>query len=277
MKKYNNIKCVLKLSLILTLGLFTLSSCENDVMQTVTTKDKLVFEDNFNVDGSIDSKSWNMEIGKGPNNDGWGNNELQYYTGRPENIKVEGGMLKISALKENYMGSAYTSARITTKGKVDKQFGRIEARMKLPSGKGYWPAFWMMGSNIDTQSWPLCGEIDIMENRGSQPTTISGALHGPGYSGGTAVLKSYNFANSRVDTDFHTYGVEWDQNYINFYVDNVLYNQFKPESVSGDWVFNNGPFFMLINLAVGGNFDGAPLPTTVFPQTMLIDYVRIYQ
>lgn len=278
MLKNLNIKSILKTSLFVTVVFAGFSSCDTDETQTVITKTNLVFEDNFSTDGAIDTNTWNVEIGKGPNNDGWGNNELQYYTARPENIKVEGGMLKITALKENYMSSAYTSARITTKGKVSKQYGRMEARMKLPTGKGMWPAFWMMGSNIDSQPWPQCGEIDIMENKGSQPSTVSGALHGPGYSGGTAKYKSYNFTNSRVDTEFHVYGVEWDQNYVNFYVDNVLYNQYTPESVSGkEWVFNNSPFFMLMNLAVGGNFDGAPLPTTVFPQTMLVDYVRIYQ
>lgn len=275
----NNIKLksVILSAFYLTIGLAIFSSCATDETQTVTTKTTLVFEDNFSKNGAVDPNTWNIEIGKGPNNDGWGNNELQYYTNRPENIKIEDGMLKITAIKENYMGSAYTSARITTKGKVSKQYGRMEARMKLPSGKGYWPAFWMMGSNIDTVLWPQCGEIDIMENKGSQPSTVSGALHGPGYFGGSAVTKSYTFPNSRVDTEFHVYGVEWEQDYINFYVDNVLYNQFKPESVTGEWVFSKSPFFMLINLAVGGNFDGAPFPTTVFPQTMMIDYVRIYQ
>lgn len=254
-----------------------LLSCSADEKQTVTTLDKLVLQDEFSVDGAPDSALWNYDIGKGPGGDGWGNNELQYYTDRPENIKVENGMLIITAIQELYMGSGYTSARITTKGKFEQKYGRFEARMKLPSGKGLWPAFWMLGSNIDINSWPQCGEIDIMENRGSQPLTVSGALHGPGYSGGTAITKSYSFTSSRVDTDFHIYGVEWGPNYVNFYIDSVLYNQITPEDVTGEWVFNSNPFYMLLNLAVGGNFDGSPNSNTVFPQEMLIDYVRVYQ
>ena len=259
-------------------GAFSLLlSCSADEKQTVTTLDKLVLQDEFSVDGAPDSALWNYDTGKGPGGDGWGNNELQYYTDRPENIKVENGMLKITAIQELYMGSGYTSARITTKGKFEQKYGRFEARMKLPSGKGLWPAFWMLGSNIDINSWPQCGEIDIMENRGSQPLTVSGALHGPGYSGGTAITKSYSFTNSRVDTDFHIYGVEWGPNYVNFYIDSVLYNQITPEDANGEWVFNSNPFYMLLNLAVGGNFDGSPNSNTVFPQEMLVDYVRVYQ
>jgi beta-glucanase (GH16 family) len=251
--------------------------CSTDEKQTVTTLNKLVLADDFSVDGAPDSSLWNYDVGRGPNNDGWGNNELQYYTSRPENIVVEDGMLKITAIREQFMGSSFTSAKITTKGKFEQKYGRIEARMKLPSGKGLWPAFWMLGSNIDTVTWPLCGEIDIMENKGSQPVTISSALHGPGYSGGTPISKSYTFPSSRVDTEFHVYGVEWGENYINFYVDDVLYNQITPADVTGEWVFNDNPFYMLLNLAVGGNFDGAPNTQTRFPQTMYIDYVRVYE
>ncbi|MFT5753725.1 MAG: beta-glucanase (GH16 family) [Flavobacterium sp.] len=261
-----------------------LLSCSADEKQTVTTLDKLVLQDEFNIDGAPDSALWNYDIGKGPNGDGWGNNELQYYTDRPENIIVENGMLKITAIRELYMGSGFTSARITTKGKFEQQYGRFEARMKLPSGKGLWPAFWMLGNNIDTVNWPQCGEIDIMENKGSQPITVSGALHGPVYTEDSSyidsyfVTKAYSFTNSRVDTDFHIYGIEWGPNYVNFYVDNVLYNQITPEKLTtGEWVFNSNPFYMLLNLAVGGNFDGSPNSDTVFPQEMLVDYVRVYQ
>lgn len=252
-------------------------SCSTDEKQTVTTKNNLVFQDEFSVDGAPDNTVWNYDIGRGPNGDGWGNNELQYYTDRPENIVIANGMLKITAIKEQYLGSGYTSARITTKGKYEQKYGRFEARIKLSSGKGMWPAFWMLGNNIDTDTWPQCGEIDILENKGSQPTIISSALHGPGYFGGNPVLKSYTFTNTRVDTEFHIYGIEWGPNYVNFYVDDVLYNQITPDKVPGEWVFNSNPFYMLLNLAVGGNFDGAPNAQTIFPQTMLIDYVRVYQ
>lgn len=268
-----------KIFFLFSIFTVTFFSCSTDEKQTVTTKTELVFEDNFDINGALNSTVWNYEIGRGPGNDGWGNNELQYYTDRPENIIIENGMLKITAIKALYLGSSFTSARITTKGKYEKKYGRFEARMKLPSGKGLWPAFWMLGNNIDTATWPLCGEIDIMENKGSQPTIISSAIHGPGYSGGNPAFKSYTFANSRVDTEFHIYGIEWGPKYINFYVDDVLYNQLTPQStnVTGEWVFDENPFFMLLNLAVGGNFDGAPAASTTFPQTMLVDYVRVYQ
>ena len=267
----------IKKGFLFVCALTLLLACSTDEKQTVTTMNRLVLQDEFNVDGAPDNTLWNYDIGTG--NNGWGNNELQYYTDRPENIVVENGMLKITAIRELYMGSSFTSARITTKGKFEQQYGRFEARMKLPSGKGLWPAFWMLGNNIDTVNWPQCGEIDILENKGSQPTIISSALHGPGYSGGNPVFKSYTFTNTRVDTDFHIYGIEWGPSYVNFYVDNVLYNQITPDNdkVTGEWVFNSNPFYMLLNLAVGGNFDGAPNSSTVFPQTMLVDYFRVYQ
>ena len=253
-------------------------SCETDETQTVATFTNLTFEDNFDTDGLIDETSWSYELGDGTDNGlspGWGNNELQYYTARPENIKVEGGMLHITALKESFQGAAYTSARISTKGKVEQQYGRFEARMQLPWGQGLWPAFWLLGSDIDEVSWPQCGEIDIMEYRGQAPSTLIGTVHGPGYSGGLAVSKEYNLSAGRFDTGFHIFGIEWGPDYINFYVDDVLYNQITPEDVEGEWVFDH-PFFIILNVAVGGNFVGPPSASTVFPQTMLVDYVRLY-
>lgn len=262
-----NIKTIILATLV-----FTCFGCDSDEEQTITTMSNLVWADDF--DGTeLNTSNWNYEIGTGQN--GWGNNELQYYTNRPENIKVEDGMLVITARQESYEGSNYTSARIKTQGLFGKQYGRFEARIKLPWGQGMWPAFWMLGENINEVSWPNCGEIDIMENRGSEPTKINGTVHGPGYSGGESVTKAYEFTNSRVDTEFHVYGVEWENDYINFYVDDVLYNQITPEDVNGEWAFDN-PFFMLINLAVGGNYGGPPNANTVFPQTMYVDYVRVY-
>jgi beta-glucanase (GH16 family) len=264
-----------KISLItLILVSSFLNSCSTDEKQTVVTKTQLVMSDEFNVDGAPNPSLWSYNIGTG--NNGWGNSEEQYYTNRPENIKVENGVLKITARREQYMGKSYTSARILTKGKFETKYGRLEARIKLPRGKGLWPAFWMLGSNSDTAIWPACGEIDIMEYLGSSPTKIFGTVHGPGYSGGNAITKTYTLQNSRFDTDFHVFGVEWDENYINFYVDNVLYNQITPSDVTGDWVFNN-PFYMILNMAVGGNYPGAPNSETPFPQEMLVDYVRVYQ
>ncbi|WP_396143598.1 family 16 glycosylhydrolase [Flavobacterium sp.] len=274
-----------KISLItLILVSSFLNSCSTDEKQTVVTKTQLVMSDEFNEDGAPNTSLWNYDIGTGSN--GWGNNELQYYTNRASNIKVENGMLHITARNEQYMGKAYTSARILTKGKYDTKYGRIEARIKLPRGKGIWPAFWMLGSNIETAieipdnpntvAWPQCGEIDIMEYLGNKPTEFFGTVHGPGYSGGASIGKTYTLPNSRFDTDFHVFGIEWDENYINFYVDDKLYNQITPEDVPGEWVFNQ-PFYIILNVAVGGNLPGSPDSQTPFPQTMLVDYIRVYQ
>ena len=267
------------LSILLSLALvFVFMSCETDETQTVVTFTDLAFEENFDNDGPIDESTWNFESGDGTENGlpiGWGNNELQYYTNRPENIKVEGGMLHITALRENFEGAAYTSGRITTKNKVEQRYGRIEARMQLPWGQGLWPAFWMLGSNIDEVGWPQCGEIDIMEYRGQDPSTLIGSVHGPGYFAGDAVSKEYVLPNDRFDTGFHIFGIEWGPDYINYYVDDVLYNQITPDDVEGEWIFDQ-PFYMLVNLAVGGNFVGAVGQNTVFPQTLLVDYIRVY-
>lgn len=252
---------------------FIAFSCSTDEKQKVITMTNLVMADEFNTDGAPDNAIWGYDIGTGSN--GWGNNELEYYTDRPENVKVENGMLKITARKESYLGSSYTSARILTKGKFAQKHGRFEARIKLPYGQGMWPAFWLLGDNSDTVGWPQCGEIDIMEYRGQQPTVINGTVHGPGYSGGESITKSYTLKNDRYDTDFHVFGIEWGENYINYYVDDVLYNQITPSKVNGDWVFDH-PFYIIINLAVGGNYVGSPNDETVFPQDMLIDYVRVY-
>lgn len=248
--------------------------CSTDEKQTVITKTKLVMSEEFNTNGAPNPDLWSYNIGAG--NNGWGNNELQYYTDRPENIVIENGNLKITARKELYLGSSYTSARILTKGKFEQKHGRIEARIKLPLGKGIWPAFWMLGANSDTVLWPQCGEIDILEYVGSKPTQIFGTVHGPGYSGGEAISKSYTLPNDRFDNDFHVFGIEWGENYINYYVDDVLYNQITPKDVKGEWVFNQ-PFYLILNVAVGGNLPGAPNSETVFPQTMLVDYVRVYE
>ncbi len=261
------------LRLIVSCLLAVTLSCSDDE-QTVTTFNQLVMQDEFDVDGTPNSTIWGYDIGTGSN--GWGNNELQYYTDRPENVTVQNGYLLITARKESYQGSSYTSARLLTKGKFEQAYGRFEARIRLPWGQGMWPAFWMLGADIDTNPWPGAGEIDIMEFRGQEPTVVLGTVHGPGYSAGESISKSYTLPNDRFDTGFHVFGIEWTPNYINYYVDDVLYNQITPADVPGEWVFNK-PFFILINLAVGGTFVGSPNSETVFPQTMLVDYVRVYK
>lgn len=255
-------------------------ACSTDETQTVTTLNTLVWEDNFDrtsaTDSLPDATKWGYNIGTGAN--GWGNNELQYYTSRPENVVLNTeGMLAITAIKEPYSGSNYTSGRILTQGLYENAYGRYEARIKLPWGQGVWPAFWLLGDNSSGAGWPTIGEIDIMEYRGQEPTIVHGSVHGPGYSGGEAITKSYNLLNDRFDTDFHVFGIEWGPAYINYYVDDVLYNQITPADVTGDWVFDSNKFYIIMNVAVGGSFAGNPNVETVFPQTMLVDYVRVYQ
>lgn len=240
---------------------------------------QLVWEDDFSGPAGVspDATKWTYDIGIGPGNDGWGNQELQYYTDRPENVSLDGaGNLAITARSENFSGRGFTSARILTKGLFSQAYGRFEARIKMPWGPGLWPAFWMLGDNIDQVSWPQCGEIDIMEYRGQEPTLVHGSVHGPGYSGGAAVTKSYALTQSRFDVDFHVFAVEWGENYIDYYVDDALYQRIQPENCNGEWVFNQ-PFFLILNIAVGGNFVGFPTPQTLFPQTMLVDYVKVYK
>lgn len=271
-RKENLMFGVLSMALLVLAPLFT--GCTTSETQTVANFKTISMQDEFDEDGWPDSSIWTYNIGTGQN--GWGNNELQYYTNNSKNVSVQNGYLLITAEKEDFEGSSYTSARILTKGLFDQTYGRFEARIKLPWGQGIWPAFWLLGSDIDTVSWPNCGEIDIMEYRGQEPTIVHGTVHGPGYSGGESVGKSYSLLNDRFDTGFHVFGIEWTPDYINYYVDDVLYNQITPEDVTGEWVFNK-PFFIIINLAVGGNFLGNPNAETVFPQTMLVDYVRVYK
>ncbi|MFZ0391792.1 MAG: glycoside hydrolase family 16 protein [Calditrichia bacterium] len=235
---------------------------------------RLVWQDEF--DGAAgqlpDSAKWTYDIGTD-----WGNAQLEYDTDRPENVSLDGqGRLAITARQESYMGSAFTSARIKTQGLFEQAYGRFEASIRLPWGPGIWPAFWLLGANIDSVGWPECGEIDIMESRGQTPNIVHGSLHGPGYSGGAAVTKSFGFQKSRFDLDFHVFAVEWGPDYIDFYVDETLYQEVKPEDVDGAWVYNH-PFYIILNVAVGGNYVGWPVSTTPFPQTMLVDYVRVYE
>lgn len=260
-----------------------LVSCNADETQTVTTLNNLVMADEFDVDGAPDSNLWNYELGDGTAQGipGWGNNELQYYTDRADNVTVENGVLIITAKEESFAGAQYTSARITTQGLFDQAYGRFEARIRLPQGKGIWPAFWLLGSDCDVNPWPQCGEIDIMEYLGDQPTVVFGTVHGPGYSGGESISKEYNLTNDRFDTGFHVFGIEWGPNYINYYVDGDLYQSLTPANIAeetngaGEWVFDS-PFYIILNVAVGGNLPGNPNAETIFPQRMLVDYVRVY-
>jgi beta-glucanase (GH16 family) len=232
-------------------------------------------------DGSLpDPAKWTYDVG----GNGWGNQELEYYTKRPENARIEKGNLVITAQKESYTGTDgvtrdYTSARLKTHGLLAQAYGRFEARIKIPAGQGMWPAFWMLGEDIPAVGWPKCGEIDIMENIGKEPSTIHGSLHGPSAatptSDRTAVFslpQGQNFAD-----DFHIYAVEWEPDTVRFYIDSNLYATFHSSDwpAGGKWVFDH-PFFIILNVAVGGDWPGAPDVSTKFPQRMLVDYVRAY-
>ncbi|WP_421804331.1 glycoside hydrolase family 16 protein [Flagellimonas sp.] len=262
------------LPLLLSVFLISMVGCETDDQQTVARFTELTLSEEFDTDGQPNPSIWGYEIGTGEN--GWGNQELQYYTDRSDNVTVQNGVLLITAREESFEGSAYTSARLITKDKFEQRYGRFEARIRLPYGQGIWPAFWMLGADIDENPWPGAGEIDIMEYRGQEPTVLIGSMHGPGYSAGEAISKEYELTNDRFDTGFHIFGIEWGPEYVNFYVDDVLYNQITPEDVPGPWVFNK-PFYILMNVAVGGTFVGSPDEETVFPQTMLVDYVRVFK
>lgn len=265
---------------IYSLLLVMLFGCETDNVQTLKQRNwQLVWSDDFNgaTGVSPDAAKWNFDIGVGPNNDGWGNAELEYYTNRPVNASLDGnGNLAITARKELYSGSAFTSARIKTMGLFQQSYGRFEARIKTPWGPGIWPAFWLLGSDAETVGWPLCGEIDILEVRGQKPNIMNGTVHGPGYSGAASITKSFAYENDRFDVEFHLYAVEWGNDYIDFFVDNTLYQRITPDNVPGDWVFNH-PFYIILNVAVGGNYLGFPTNQTPFPQSMLVDYVKVYQ
>lgn len=266
----------LRFPVILVMLMLALSSCDTDETQTVAKFKNLVMADEFSSDGAPNSAMWTYDIGRGPNGDGWGNQELQYYTDRTENVKVVNGYLLITAQEEAYEGATYTSARLKTEGLFEQKYGRFEARIRLPYGKGLWPAFWLLGNDCDQNTWPLCGEIDIMEYLGDNPTTVFGSVHGPGYSAGEAETKEFSLPNDRFDTGFHVFGIEWGPDYINYYVDDNLYNQITPDDVPGEWVFDH-PFYIILNVAVGGSFPGSPNTETVFPQTMVVDYVRVYE
>lgn len=219
------------------------------------------------------AERWRFDIGTD-----WGNDQLEYDTDRPENVALDGnGNLAIVARAESYEGCAYTSGRINTGGRFARTHGRFEARLKLPTGQGLWPAFWLLGGNIDSVGWPACGEIDIMEYRGQEPNTVHGSLHGPGYSGGAAITGHFILPGNGFDTDFHVFAVEWDAAGITWLVDGLVYQRRGPADLPAGaaWVFDH-PFFIILNLAVGGNYVGAPDATTEFPQTLLIDWVRVY-
>lgn len=243
----------------------------------------LVWSDEFEgPNGSRPNPAWwRYDLGGG----GWGNKELQTYTDRTNNCRIEDGCLVIEAHQETFTGSdgitrSYTSARIKTQDRRWWQCGRIEARIRVPRGQGLWPAFWMLGTNFPSVGWPYCGEIDVMEHIGREPSTVYGTIHGPGYSGGNAVGGRYTLpGRTALADDFHVFAVEWETNRIRWFIDDTVYFTATPASLPSGrpWVFDQWPFFLILNVAVGGNWPGSPDATTEFPQRMQVDYVRVYQ
>lgn len=232
----------------------------------------LIWSDEFDYIGLPTSSKWNMETG----GNGWGNNELQYYTNREANAKVENGFLTITAQEEDYGGRSYTSARITTQNKFDFKYGKIEARIKLPYGKGIWPAFWMLGANFSSVGWPGCGEIDIMEMVGGEngDNTCHSTLHWLGTNGHADYGQSYTLPSGIFADDFHVFSVIWTSQSVRGLVDDIEY--FVIDITAPDLSEFHDEFFIIMNVAVGGNWPGSPDPTTVFPQEMVVDYVRVY-
>ncbi|GAB3805779.1 hypothetical protein GCM10028819_39720 [Spirosoma humi] len=238
---------------------------------------KLVWSDEFAKAGLPDSTKWSYEVG----GNGWGNNELQYYTARrPENARIENGKLIIEARKEEYKGQKYTSARLVTQNKATWTYGRVEAMAKLPKGVGTWPAVWMLGKSIATAGWPRGGEIDIMEHVGFDEGVIHGTVHTEAYNHAKKTEKGKAVSVNDVTGSFHLYAIEWTADQIDFFVDDQKYYTVQ-KAVLGtseaQWPFEQ-PFFLLLNVAVGGNWGGQKgVDETIWPQRMEVDYVRVYQ
>jgi len=238
---------------------------------------KLVWADEFNYRGLPDSKYWDYDtVG---NKSGWGNHEAQYYTyANPRNAWVDNGILSIVAVKESMKGRKYTSARLITKNKGDWKYGRFEIKAKLPKGVGMWPAIWMLSTDWKYGGWPASGEIDIMENVGYKPDTVFGSIHTKAYYFRINTQKTKGFNLPGNDKDFHVYALEWDAEQISFFVDDTKYLTFANEKKTfAEWPFDQ-KFHLLLNVAVGGDWGGQKgIDETIFPQKMLVDYVRVYQ
>lgn len=253
-------------NVIVTASNSTGASVTKTVSITLDVQLSLVWSDEFNTDGMPDPTKWGYDLGAG----GWGNNEAEYYTNRKENASISNGTLKIVAQKESFSGSQYTSARLLSKDKYAFTFGKVEVRAKVPSTVGTWPAVWMLGSNISSIGWPACGEIDILEHRGMELNKIFGTLHYTGRSGGNANGSTRLISNA--STEFHIYSLEWTPNSIKISVDNQVYHSVFN---SGELPFNRD-FFLIMNLAVGGNFAG-PIDPAFSSATFEIDYIRVYR
>jgi beta-glucanase (GH16 family) len=230
---------------------------------------QLSWSDEF-TEATLDPAKWNVDLG-----DSFGTGQQDYDTARPVNLSVSGGNLVITARAESYDGASYTSARIETQGKFAQAYGKFEARIQIPSGQGMWPAFWLLGDDYTEVGWPQCGELDITEARGASPGTVLGSMHGPGGDSYTAVFSLPGGAS--FSDDFHVFDLEWEPGVARWYVDGQLYETQSADLLPANqpWVFDH-PFFVILNLAVGGSFGGPIESSTPLPQSMLVDYVRVY-
>lgn len=232
----------------------------------------MVWSDEFNGK-TINSSNWTSETGGG----GWGNNELEYYTNSSKNSFLSGGYFVIEARKETMATNAYTSARLISKDKKTFTYGRIDFRAKLPKGQGIWPALWMLGNNISVKSWPACGEIDIMELLGHEPGKTYATIHWGAIGGAsTHIGGNYNLSSKNFSDRFHVFSLKWEVDKLTFLVDDVSFFTANKNQVNGDYPFDK-PFFFIMNVAVGGNWPGNPSSTTIFPQRMIVDYVRVFE
>jgi len=243
----------------------------------------LAWSDEFNgaAGANVDGTKWVADTG----GHGWGNQERQYYTSGANalldgsgNLVITAGVSTDSSRRCWYGVCGYTSARLKTKGRFETTYGRFEARIRVPRGQGIWPAFWMLGADIDQVGWPQSGEIDVMENIGREPQIVHGTVHGPGYSGANAISGADTLASGSFADDFHTFAVEWAPGDIRWLIDGSQYRRLTPAGIpsGATWVFDH-PFFILLNVAVGGAWPGDPDASTVLPQRMLVDYVRVYK
>ena len=283
---------ILRRALVIVVALM-LAACEPAPTRARTTAPDgapprewtLAWSDEFagSSGAPVDAAKWVADTG----GQGWGNQEREYYTAGAENAALDGeGRLVITARAEPadspyrcwYGVCRYTSARLKTMGRFEQTYGRFEARIRIPRGQGLWPAFWMLGGDIDRVGWPRCGEIDVMENIGREPAAVHGTLHGPGYSGGNSIGGSYTLATASFADDFHIFAVEWMPGEVRWLVDGKEYRRVTPADLppGTPWAFDH-PFFLLLNVAVGGAWPGNPDASTAFPQQMLVDYVRVYR
>ena len=235
----------------------------------------LIWQDEFEGPaGQLpDPLKWQFDLGTD-----WGNAQLEYTTNRAANVSLDGdGNLAITARIEEYQGQEYTSGRIKTKDLFERTWGRFEARIKVPIGQGLWPAFWMLGRDIEEVNWPNCGEIDVMEYRGQEPRVLFGSIHGPGHSGNSAITSRHELAQGGFHLGFHVFSIDWSAERILWQVDGFTYHSIRPTDLppGASWVYDH-PFFLLLNVAVGGRWVGSPNEDTLFPQSMLVDYVRVY-